>query len=857
VLELPTDRPRPPVQSFRGTRRERRIPGELLDALKVFSRANDATLYMTLLSAWMVLLYRYSGQEDVVVGSPMANRDRPELEGLIGCFVNNVVMRGRLEGNPTFAAFLAQVRGTVLGAFDHRELPFERLVEALRPERSTSHTPIFQVLFTLHSFPVAPSRPGGVEMELVDLADLAPGSSRFDLTLEMDEHEGELRMSYEYSTDLFNRTTIDRMHAQYLTLLRHVVEDARQTVRDIPLLTPDDERLLLAQVNATAWEHDRSNCVHDLVQRVAARTPDAVAVEAPDATLTYATLERRANQLAHLLRAQGVGRGTLVGVCLDRTSFLPVALLGVLKAGAAYVPVDPAHPAERLAYTLLDAGVTCVVTEERFAPSVSAAKVPFVFVDVEPSFLATQPVHAPAIDVAPGDLAYVIYTSGSTGRPKGVEIEHGNLVNLLRGMQREPGIEAGDVLLAVTTPSFDIAGLELFLPLVTGARTVIAGRADVLDGERLRDLVESSGATIMQATPATWRLLIDTGWQGGPELTALCGGEALPRDLARELSTRVRVLWNMYGPTETTIWSTLQEVTDHDGDIPIGHPIANTTVYVLDAAGRPAPIGVAGELCIGGEGVARGYRARPELTAEKFVTLSIAGRPPERVYRTGDVVRLRGDLALEFVGRRDQQVKLRGFRIELGEIESVLAEHPSVRRSVVIVREDAPGDQRLVAYVVPADGSELPGETLRTLLRSRLPEYMVPSAIVSLSELPLTPNGKVDRKALPVPNTARTATAWSADTVMTDEQRRIAAIWSAVLRVERVGLYENFFDIGGHSLLVIKVHAALRREFGVDLTVVDLFQRTTIAAQAELLSQAADQSSGVQRAQARATRAFA
>ena len=853
VLELPTDRPRPPVQSFRGTRRQRRMPGELLDAVKTFSRANDATMYMTLLGAWMVLLYRYSGQEDIVVGSPMANRDQPELEGMIGCFVNNVVMRGRLEGHPTFAAFLAKVKETVLGAFDNRELPFERLVEALRPERSTSHTPIFQVLFTLHSFPIPKTTPGGVEVQPVDLADYAPGSSRFDLILDMDEHEGGLRMVYEYSTDLFDRDTIDRIHTQYLTLLRQIVNDAHQSVRDIPLLTAEDERLLLAQVNATDWEHNRSDCVHDLVQRMAALTPEAVAVEAPDATLTYAALEHRASQLAHLLRAEGVGRGTLVGVCLDRTSFLPVALLGVLKAGAAYVPVDPAHPAERLAYTLLDAQVACVVTEQRFAESVAAANVPLVFVDAERSFLSTQPTDAPEVDVAPADLAYVIYTSGSTGRPKGVEIEHGNLVNLLRGMQREPGIEAHDVLLAVTTPSFDIAGLEIFLPLVTGARTVIAGRGDVLDGERLRDLVESSGATIMQATPATWRLLIDTGWEGKQTLTALCGGEALPRDLARELASRVRVLWNMYGPTETTIWSTLHEVDEHDRDISIGHPIANTTVYVLDASGRPAPIGVAGELCIGGEGVARGYRARPELTAEKFVTVSLAGGPPERVYRTGDIVRLRGDLTLEFVGRRDQQVKLRGFRIELGEIESVLAEHASVRRSVVIVREDSPGDQRLVAYIVAAEAGELPGEALRTLLRARLPEYMVPSAIVSLPELPLTPNGKVDRKALPVPNTARASTTWAADMVMTDEQRRIAAIWSEVLRVERVGLYENFFDIGGHSLLVIKVHAALRREFGVDLTVVDLFQRTTIAAQAELLSQVADRSSGVQRAQARVT----
>jgi acyl-coenzyme A synthetase/AMP-(fatty) acid ligase len=420
-------------------------------------------------------------------------------------------------------------------------------------------------------------------------------------------------------------------------------------------------------------------------------------------------------------------------------------------------------------------------------------------------------------------------------------------------MQKEPGLRRGDVLLAVTTPSFDIAGLELFLPLTVGAKTVIASRGDVLDGERLRERIESCGATMLQATPATWRLLIDAGWQGKADLTALCGGEALPRDLAKELSSRVRALFNMYGPTETTVWSTVHRVVDCERDIPIGHPIANTNVYVLDASGRPAPVGVAGELCIGGEGVARGYRQRPELTAEKFAVVKPPGRAPERVYRTGDVVRLRADLALEFVGRRDHQVKLRGYRIELGEIEAVLADQPAVRRSVVIVREDIPGDPRLVAYVVPKDEGVIPMEELRAALRARLPEYMVPSLIVPLASLPLTANDKIDRKALPVPQTAR-ASAATDDTIMTEPQRRVAAIWCSVLKLERVGLYENFFDIGGHSLLVIKVHTLLRREFGVELTVVDLFQRTTVAGQAELVSLSGERDAGLSRARARAAR---
>jgi amino acid adenylation domain-containing protein len=854
VLELPTDRPRPAGQSFRGGSCVRRMSPELLDGVRALGRAHDATLYMTLLGAWQVLLSRYSGQEDVVVGSPMANRDRPELEALIGCFVNNVVLRGRLEGNPTFAEYLTQVKSTVIRAFDHRDLPFDRLVEGLRPERSTSHSPIFQTLLTLHSFPIERMRPAGLDVDVVELGDAAPASARFDVTLEMDEHEGGLRMRYEYATDLFDAATIDRMHASYLTLLANVVADAGQRVRDVPLLADEDVGRLLAAVNATDLAHDRTQRVHDLVRATVERVPDAVAVVAADETLSYAALERRANQLARLLASRGVRPGALVGVCLDRTASLPVTLLAVLKAGAAYVPLDPAHPAERLAYTLTDARVACVVTEARLADAVATARVPLLFLDEEADALAAQPADDPGTPVAPEDLAYVIYTSGSTGRPKGVEIEHRNLVNFLRGMQQEPGIAADDVLLAVTTPSFDIAGLELFLPLVAGARTVIASRGDLLDGERLIALADECGATMMQATPATWRLMIDAGWAGAPGLTALCGGEALPRDLARDLEARVGALWNMYGPTETTVWSTVHRVGELDRDVPIGHPIANTTVYVLDASGRPAPTGVAGELCIGGEGVARGYRGRPELTAEKFVTVALPGRAPERVYRTGDVVRLRGDLALEFVGRRDHQVKVRGYRIELGEIESVLAEHPVVRRCVVIVREDAPGDVRLVAYVVPSEGDEVAAEALRGLLRSRLPDYMVPSAIVPLPELPLTPNGKIDRKALPAPAAARAAAASAPEPVMTDAQRRVAAVWRSVLRLERVGLYENFFDLGGHSLLVVKVHAALRREFGVELTVVDLFQRTTIAAQADLLSDTTTRDAGLHRAQARLAR---
>jgi amino acid adenylation domain-containing protein len=841
LLELPTDRPRPPLQSYRGTTRTGSVPRDLLDRLKSLAREQDVTLYMLLLSVWQVLLHRLSGQEDVLVGSPTASRDRPELEGVIGCFLNNLVLRGRLGADPRFVEFLSQVKRTVLRAFEHRDVPFDRIVETLNLERSTSHSPLFQVLFTLHSFPFEPIRLRGLDVETVDRDALGVSHSRFDLALDIVENDDALSVMYEYATDLFDQLTVDRLHAQYLSLLRSVAANVNQTVSKMPLLSEEDERILVDRINATGNPHDRSRCIHQLVTDAADRAPDAIAVQTADETLSYAVLEARANQLAHLLHARGIGTGALVGVCLDRTSYLPVALLGVLKAGAAYVPLDPSHPSERLAYALVDAQVATVVTEARFSGAVASAGVPLVVLDDSPPPLATMPTYPPEAAVTPADLAYVIYTSGSTGRPKGVEIEHRNVVDFLRAMQREPGIGPSDVLLAVTTPSFDIAGLEIFLPLISGATTVLASRADVLDGERLRERIESSGATMMQATPAGWRLLIDTRWPGKPDLIALCGGEALPRDLARDIARRVRSLWNMYGPTETTIWSTVHQVIDCSREIPIGHPIANTTVYVLDAAGRQTPIGAVGELFIGGAGVARGYRGRPELTAERFVSLELPGRRRERVYRTGDLVRLRTDLALEFVGRRDQQVKLRGHRIELGEIEAVLAEHPSVRRTVVTVRSDAPGEQRLVGYVVPVEEGMLAEDELRTLLRSRLPEYMVPSVIMPLAALPLTSNGKVDRKALPEPSVRRDDAPTAApQPLMTDGQQRVAAIWRRVLRLERVGLNDNFFDIGGHSLLVMQVHAALQREFGIKLAVVDLFQRTTVAAQADLVSLAGE-----------------
>ncbi|MGE0158278.1 MAG: amino acid adenylation domain-containing protein [Gemmatimonadales bacterium] len=852
VLDLPSDRPRPATPTFRGARLRRDFAADVFDSIAKRSRSESTTPFMLLLAAWQVLLGRYSGQQDILVGTPVANRSQPGLERLIGCLVNNVVIRGRLDGAPTFAELLARTKDTTVDAFVHSDLPFDVLVEGLNPQRTTSHSPLFQVLFTFMSFSTDVAMPDGLTGEFLD-ADT--GAARFDLTVEIAEHDGRLTVLYEYSTDLFDGATIARLHRHYETLLHAAATDPSRPIRDLPLLT-SDEHAEMDSWNDTYIDHDRSRLLHQLLEASARATPDAIAVSDATTTLTFAELDRRANQLAQALRARGVDRGARVGVCLDRTVDMPVALAAILKCGAAYVPLDPTHPADRLRYILDDSAVTCVLTLDRFRTQLSDGSAPLVTLDALTEGLASFPDTPPATTCTPDDVAYVIYTSGSTGRPKGVQVEHRNVVSFLEAMRREPGVTASDVLLAVTTLSFDIAGLELWLPLSVGARVVIASRADVLDGQRLIHMMDAHGVTVLQATPATWRLLIDSGWQGRPELIALCGGEALPRDLASQLLERVGALWNMYGPTETTIWSTVHRVLDTREAIPIGHPIANTRVYVLEPSGMRAPIGVPGELCIGGEGVARGYLDRTELTADRFVSIVLADGTPERVYRTGDQARLRADGTLEYLGRRDTQVKVRGYRIELGEIETVLASQPGVKECAVVVREDVPGDQRLTGYVIPVRHTPFDPEAARASLRLMLPEYMIPNAFVTLDALPLTPNGKVDRKALPAPHAAAATIedAAAQPVLMTPPQRRVAAVWRDVLRVDRIGLYDNFFDVGGHSLLLVKLQAGLRREFGSDIPLVEMFQRTTVSAQAERLSSALPASAALTRAAARAAR---
>lgn len=875
VLELPTDRARPPLQTFVGAMQLFELPVRTTEDLKRLSKTLGATLFMVVLAAYEALLARYAGQTDIVVGTSNGNRAQMEIEPLIGFFVNTQALRTDLSGDPTFREIVRRVQAVALDAFAHQDIPFEKLVEELRLPRDLSRTPLFQVMCIIQNTPLEglerSIREGGLDNALGIHAPDAPlttaaqrmltvrgaqrvliehGTSKFDQTLYFSDTTAGIKGSLEYNTDLFDHATIARMLNHLENVIGAVLRNPDLRLSELPLLGDSEEEELLHEWNDTRRDWGPGRTAPALFARQARRTPDRVAVSFGDASLTYAQLDERSTRLAHHLRALGIGRGDLVGVLVERGLDMLTGLLGVLKTGAAYVPIDPAYPADRVAFMLSDSGARLVLTQSALAPDLPPGRAKVVRLDE----LAWDEIGA-AGPLADGpteaERAYVIYTSGSTGKPKGVEISHGALGNFLLSMQDTPGFTAGDTLLAVTTLSFDIAGLELYLPIVSGGRVVLLSRETAWDGAALANALEQTGATVMQATPATWRLLIDAGWAGKRGLKALCGGEAMPRELAADLLERVGELWNVYGPTETTIWSTLDRIGSADREPSIGRPIANTQVYVLDPALRPVPIGVHGELWIGGDGVALGYLNRPELTAERFVPDPFRAEPGARMYRTGDRVRLRDDGRIEYRGRMDFQVKLRGFRIELGEIEAVLNQQPGVEQAVASVYERSSSDRRLVAYVVPSSSPPPDPSALRTALGERLPEYMVPSSITFLERFPLTPNGKVDRRALPAPD-ADTYRTTESVAPRDDTELAIAEVWKTVLGRDRVGVSDNFFELGGHSLLLARTQRALVDELNADVSIVEMFQYPTIEALAQRISRRSKQAPSFRRAQDRA-----
>jgi amino acid adenylation domain-containing protein len=713
TLDLPTDRPRPAAQTFRGASETALVGSALTQRLKAFSKSHGVTLTTSLLTAFQVLLARYSGQSDILIGVTTAGRTHAQTAKTVGYFVNPVVVRADVAASRSGARLLAETRQRLLAAQMRQEYPFSLLVERLQPERDPSRSPIFQALFSMQQLPAEASDlsafalgAAGARFALGDLTlesvVLPQRTAQFDLTLALAETADGLGAALQYNSDLFDSATARRMLDHFQTLLEALVAGADRPIADLPLLRAGERTQMLAAWNATASDYPREQCLHQLIETQAQQRPNAIAAEHEGQTLTYRDLDHRANQLAHYLRQHGVETETRVGLCVERSFDMLVGLLGILKAGGAYVPLDPAYPRERLALMLDDSGAPLLLTQQHLTAQLPPTAAQMICLDSEWADIALMPTTPLASAALPQNLAYVIYTSGSTGKPKGVQIPHVAVVNFLESMRKQPGLSADDVLLSVTTLSFDIAALEVFLPLTTGARVVLIPREVAADGVRLAQRLEQTGATVMQATPATWRLLIETGWRGKERLRVLCGGEGLPRDLAAHLTERSADVWNMYGPTETTIWSATSRITPDAAVITIGRPIANSQMYVLDSQLQPVPIGVSGELYIGGDGLARGYINRPDLTAEKFIPDPFNATPGARMYHTGDVARYRPDGTIECLGRIDHQVKVRGYRIELGEIEARLAQHPAVRAGVVLAQPlpHNANERRLTAYVV-------------------------------------------------------------------------------------------------------------------------------------------------------------
>lgn len=835
VLELPSDRSRVVSQPFLPAHETLALPLPLSTALRSLSVHEQATVSVLLLAAFKVLLHRYTQLEDVLVGSFISGRRSPEEENILGPLENVLVLRTDVSGNPTFLELLHRVRNVAEAANAHRDVPFERVLQVLRTNGSLASRLPFQIRFDLARRPSCGFQ--GVELRAASVEIDSPNAF-FDLSVSVADDAEEIGLSVRYNAELFSPLDIVGVLSSFRTLLEGIVACPNERILALPLLTGAQRHRVLVECNDTAVDYPRDRCVHELFESQVERTPDAVALVCGTEQLTYRELNEGANRLARLLIERGIGPDRLVGICIERSCQLPLVVLAVLKAGGAYVPLDPAYPDRRLAYMVEDSSMPIMITEKECSLRFPAHQAQIISLDESRAILCRYDPGNVGRRSRPEHLAYMIYTSGSTGQPKGVMIEHRSVVNLLHSMRREPGLNRNDTLLAVTTLSFDMAGLELHLPLTTGAQIVIARTDDVRDASRLSQLLASSQATVMQATPATWRLLVESGWPGDSRLKALCGGEALHASLARALLDRCGSLWNLYGPTETTIWSSGCQVFSADGPIPLGRPIANTQFYVLDGELNPLPPGVTGELYIGGDGLARGYHNRPDLTAEKFVPDPFSGRPAGRLYRTGDLVRCSSDGTLRYLGRIDHQVKIRGFRIELGEIEAALRSRGDIHEAVVVAREDAPGSRRLVAYFVPSQASSPPSAELRRFLKERLPDYMIPSAFVVLGAFPLTPNGKVDRRMLPAPESERSETASGFVPPRDSVEARLAQIWEEILDIHPIGVRDDYFDLGAESLQAALIFARISKKFGRTLSPSTLFKAPTIEQLAKLLSQA-------------------
>jgi amino acid adenylation domain-containing protein len=861
VLELPYDHVPPPIQRFFGARQAFELSEEVAEQLTDVGRRRGVTLFVVLLTAFKILLQRYSGQDDIVVGCPVTTRELPQTENLIGFFVNTLPLRTDLSDNPTSTQLLSRVQTGFTRALAYQQLPFETLIDELHLPRILNREPLFQVMFIFQDTPLPRLELNGIQSIS---APVDTGTSKFDVTLTLAPRQRRLAGFFEYRTDLFDQSTTERMVKHFGTVLEGIVADPDRTITALQILTEPELQQLLHEWNDTSADYPKDKCIHQLFEEQVERTPHKVALEFDGQEITYRELNRRANQLANYLIDVGTGPEELVGICVERSVEMMVGLLAVLKSGGAYVPLDPGYPKERLRFMVQDAQLSVLLTTQTLVAdrelmiedgdtqflrrgsgqaSSLGPRLKVVCLDRDWPLIVQQKDDNPKQAVTSKNLAYVIYTSGSIGKPKGVQIAHRSVINCLHSLGERLAFTERDVLLAVTTSSFDISVLELFLPLTLGGKVVVASRDEAVDGSELTRRLKDVSATAMQATPSTWRLLIEAGWEGSPRFKILCGGEAMPRDLAQALLTRGEV-WNLYGPTESTIWSTIHKVGSGEGPVPIGRPIANTKIYILDSHLQPVPIGVHGDLYIGGDGLARGYWNNPELTAEKFIPDPFSDEANAELYRTGDRARYRSDGTIEFLGRTDNQVKIRGHRIELSEIESVLMQHSAVNQTVVVAFDEFASDsdnpqskienpKSLAAYVVPAQPSAVSVSDLRKFLQEKLPDYMVPASFIFLNALPQTANGKLDRNALPPPDGARPLLDHGFVEPRTEIEELVAQIWREVLRRDKVGVYDNFFDLGGHSLLATRIVARLQSTFHVDLALRKLFELPTVAGLAQ------------------------
>ena len=824
LLELPTDKPRPPIPSFRGSSICFKIDSDVTEKLKSLSQKSGVTLFMTLLATLNTLLFRYSSQKDILVGTPTANRNRQEIEPLIGFFVNTLVMRNSLEGNLSFSELLQQVRNVVLESYANQDVPFEQVVDGLQIERSLSYNPLFQVMFALQNTPLTALDIPGLRVKSMAVENVRV---KFDLTLILEEIETDqgtyLEGYWEYNGDLYTAERITRLMGHFQTLLKGIVKNPQQKVGELPLLTDPEKQQILVEWNQTQVPYQDHQCIHQLFEEQVAKNPDAVAVIYEQECLTYQQLNQKANQLAHYLQSLGIKTEELVGVCVERSPLIIIGILGILKAGAAYLPLDPSYPPNRLIYMVEDSGVSVVLTQEKLANTLQLENLQKVYLDQDWPIISQQSSDPPVSETQAKNLAYVIYTSGSTGKPKGVLLAHKGVCNLATQQRKIFNIKAQSRVLQFASFSFDASVWEIFMALGSGATLVMGDSDSLLPGENLLNLLKKQKITIATLPPSALAVMPTDEL---PDLQSLIvAGESSSADLLKKWCQN-RHVFNAYGPTESTVCTTIALIKDPQEKPPIGKPLGNFQVYILDPCLNPVPIGINGELYIGGEGLAKGYLGQPELTNSKFISNPFNDDPASRLYKTGDIVRYLADGNIDFMGRIDHQIKIRGFRIELGEIETVLSQHPQVQEGIVIAREDELGVKRLSAYVIPVT-QQLTRQELRQFLQDKLPNYMVPAFLMLLDSFPLTPNGKVDRRALPIPEIdLHELENYIAPS--TDTETILAQIWQSVLGRERISIHDNFFELGGDSIIGIQI-VAKANQAGLGITPKQLFSHQTIA----------------------------